>query len=118
MYLSNLTQRVLTSLWSITASEVLFALKLEVSSRFFFKRCLSGLREEDVFKLTLVSTPKQCETILDVPEHTPIDSNTCLYKSPPIVGIIKYLHQQLFHYTVLDVQEQTPLSRVKRTRSP
>jgi len=38
---------------------------------FVLKRHLRGLREEGVFKLTLASTPKRCETILGVLEKAP-----------------------------------------------
>jgi len=43
----------------------------ELRHDFVLKRRLSGLREECVFKLSLTSTPRRCETILVVPEHNP-----------------------------------------------
>ena len=57
---SDLKSIKMTSLESITAYEVLFALELGC---FVLKRRLEGLREEGVYKLTLASTPKRCRTI-------------------------------------------------------
>ena len=51
------------SLGLITASEVLIALRLVLHYDFVLKRLLCGLKENELFKLLLVSTLKWCKTI-------------------------------------------------------
>jgi len=52
------------SLGSITTSDVLFALKIGAPSQFCPEKASRGLREERVYKLSLILTPERCETIL------------------------------------------------------
>ena len=71
----------------------------ELRHDFVFKKRISGLREEGIYKLLLTLTPKRCDTILDVTEQI---KNILLIKViEKYFYIIFYIYQ--FDNQLLDI---------------